>query len=332
MNEEEWDNFVETHSESSFFHQTGWKKVIEHVYGFKPHYMAARDTKGEIQGILPIFEIRQTTGSKLVSLPFSTAGGILYNNEKAKNSLIKQAKKIVKNKNLDYLELRQEQDIGTDLKTKDYYFHLKLKLNQDSEVIWKNFDKKLRNAIRKAEKSGIIIDKGLNYFEEFYKIFSINMKDLGTPVDKKEFFQEIIKQFPNQIEIYVAKLKNKVVGALFLIKHKKTIKSEWASSLRKYFGYNSAQLTYWQAIQDACKQGFEIFDFGRSVEGEGTYLFKKKFGAKPIRLHYKYFVNKGQMPDTKKTGWKRKLFSKCWSMLPLSIANSIGPKIRVLFP
>ena len=332
MNKIEWDEYVEKHPESSFFHQTGWKKVIENVYGFKAHYIAARSNNGEIQGILPLFEINQSTGRKLISLPFSTEGGILANNKNACTKLIDIAKSIVKENNLDYLELRQEKNLDSDLKTKDYYYHMKLKLNNDSEIVWKNADRKLRNAVRKAEKLGLTTDRGLKYLDDFYKIFSTNMRDLGTPVEKKGFFEEIVKQFPNKIDIVIAKFKGKIIGTIFLIKHKKTIKSEWASSYKKYHGYNASQLMYWKAIEDACKEGFEIFDFGRSMLDEGTYHFKRKFGAKPVQLHYKYFINKGEMPDTRKTNWKRQIFAKCWSKLPMPIANNLGPKIRMLFP
>lgn len=327
----DWDKFIEEHQESSFFHSLAWKKVIENTYKFKPIYLTVKENN-TILAVLPLFEIKQLTGKKFISVPFSTEGGILYKTENAKDKLIEKAKQLVKEKNLDYLELRQEKDIGTGLQTKDYYCHMKLLLSSDPEIVWKDMDKKARNAVRKAEKLGLTTDHGLKYFEDFYKIFSRNMKDLGTPVDKKRFFQEIIKQSPDNVDIVVAKLKNKVIGAIFLIKHKNIIKSEWASSLRKYFGYNANQLMYWRAIEDACKQDFEIFDFGRSIEGEGTYNFKKKFGASPVKLNYKYFINKGSLPDTRKTSWKRKLFAKTWSKLPLFITNTFGPKIRELFP
>lgn len=331
MEQETWDEFVEQNPDSSFFHRIGWKKVIENTYGFKSNYLVVREN-GFIQAILPLFEIKQKTGNKLLSVPFSTEGGVLYKTEGAKQKLIEKAKELTKQDDFDYLELRQEKDIGTDLETKDYYNHMKLILTSDPEIVWQDMDKKARNAVRKAENLGLTTDRGLRYFEDFYKIFSINMRDLGTPVDKKQFFEEIIKQFSSNTDIVVAKLKEKVIGAVFLIKHKNTIKSEWASSLRKYFGYNANQLIYWRAIQDACKEGFEIFDFGRSMEGEGTYTFKKKFGAKPVKLHYKYLINKGTLPDIRKTNWKRKLFAKTWSKLPLPIANKIGPKIREQFP
>lgn len=326
-----WDQFIEKHPDSSFFHQLGWKKVIQNMYGFKPRYIISEEDN-KIQGILPLFEIKQATGKKLISVPFSTEGGIIFSTEKARDDLIKKAKELVIENNLDYLELRQERNIKSDLETKDYYYHLRLDITDNPDMLWKNMDKKTRNAIRKAEKSGLTTDRGLKYFEDFYKIFSINMRDLGTPVDKKEFFKEIINQFPDQVDIAVAKLKEKVISAVFLLKYKKTIKSEWASSLREYFGYNANQLMYWRVIKDSYKEGFNIFDFGRSMKDEGTYVFKKKFGAKPVQFHYKYFINKGMMPDIRKTNSKRILFSKIWKNMPLYITDSIGPMIRKEFP
>ena len=311
----DWGEFVNNHPDSTFFHQLGYKEVIEKVFGFKARYIYTKDA------ILPLFE----GNNKLISVPFSTQGGILYKSEESKNQLLNKAKEIAKDFN--YLELRQEKDIKTNLLKKDYYYHMKLEL-KDPILLWNDFDRKLRNAIRKAEKSEIKIDKGHNYLDDFYKIFSINIRDLGTPVDSKLFFQELIKTFPNKTDIYVAKLKDQVIGALFLIKHKKTIKAEWASSLRKYFGYNASQLLYWYAIQDATKE-FEIFDFGRSMKDEGTYLFKKKFNAQPVQLHYKYYK---KMPDIRKTNWKRRIFAKTWSKLPITITNKLGPIIRRRFP
>jgi len=326
----DWEEYIKKHPDASFFHQLGWKKVIEKTFGYKSIYLIAKEDN-KIKGILPLFLVKQINGKKLLSLPFSTEGGVIVDSENIAVELIEKAKKIVKEEDLDYLELRQGKDLKSDLSTKDYYYDLKLKLDKNSEIIWKNMDRKNRNAIRKAEKLNITTDKGLKYFEDFYKIFSVNMRDLGTPVDKKNFYENIIDEFKNNIEIVVAKLNNKVIASIFLLKFKNIIKSEWASSYRKCFGYNPNQATYWRAIKDACN-GFGIFDFGRSMENEGTFFFKKKWGARPIQLHYKYFINKGKMPDIAKTNSKRKIFAKCWSKMPLFLANRIGPWFREKYP
>jgi serine/alanine adding enzyme len=328
---DDWDAFVESHPDSSFFHKFAWKQIIEKSYGFKAQFIYAKNNKG-IQGILPLFEIRQITGKKLLSIPFSTEAGILYNNEEVKKELLNRARKLTDDHDLDYLEIRQEKYLGEGWDKKDYYYHLKLKLDRNPEVIWNNADQKMRNAVRKARKEGLTTDKGLKYFKDFYRIYSKNMRDLGTPVDNKEFFKQILRQFNRDVDIIVSKYNGKVIGAIFLLKHKKMIKSEWASSLRKYFGLNPNQLMYWRAIEDACRSGYDVFDFGRSMESDGTYLFKKKFGAKPTQLVYSYYMRKGEMPDTRKENKKRKAFVWFWKKTPVFLANLIGPKIRELFP
>ena len=50
--ETEWDRFVLAHPKGSFFHQLGWKRVMEKTYGYEPRYLCA--TRGErITGIAP---------------------------------------------------------------------------------------------------------------------------------------------------------------------------------------------------------------------------------------------------------------------------------------
>ncbi|MBW2998809.1 GNAT family N-acetyltransferase, partial [Candidatus Woesearchaeota archaeon] len=201
----------------------------------------------------------------------------------------------------------------------------------DEEKLWAGFDKKLRNAIRKSEKFNLEADNGIKYFDDFYKIFQTNMRDLGTPVDSKKFFNNLIKNNKDKVDIFVTKKDGEVISAIFLIKNQNILKSEWASSYRKYFGMNSAQFTYWECIKHYCKE-FEYFDFGRSMKGEGTYNFKKKFSPEIICLHYIYHLNKGDMPNLRKDNLKRRIFSSIWKKLPLLITNRLGPIIRRNFP
>jgi lipid II:glycine glycyltransferase (peptidoglycan interpeptide bridge formation enzyme) len=38
-------------------------------------------------------------------------------------------------------------------------------------------------------------------------------------------------------------------------------------------------LLYWTMIRDSIERGYKVFDFGRSTPNEGTYNFKKQWGA-----------------------------------------------------
>jgi lipid II:glycine glycyltransferase (peptidoglycan interpeptide bridge formation enzyme) len=69
-----------------------------------------------------------------------------------------------------------------------------LDLEQDEETQWKALDAKVRNQVRKAEKSGLTAMTGhMELLEGFYEVFCRNMRDLGTPVYSKNFFRNILE-------------------------------------------------------------------------------------------------------------------------------------------
>jgi hypothetical protein len=58
-----------------------------------------------------------------------------------------------------------------------------LDLAPDIDAQWRMFNAKLRNQIRKTEKSGLRFEIGhLELLDRCYEVFARNMRDLGTPV------------------------------------------------------------------------------------------------------------------------------------------------------
>ena len=65
-----WDTFVLNSQDGSFFHQTGWKRVIEQGFGYPATYFFAEE-QGTITGVLPLFYIKTLFGrTGLISVPF----------------------------------------------------------------------------------------------------------------------------------------------------------------------------------------------------------------------------------------------------------------------
>jgi len=48
-------------------------------------------------------------------------------------------------------------------------------------------------------------------------------------------------------------------------------------------------MLYWAFLKFAADHQYPMFDFGRSTPGEGTYSFKKQWGAAPSPLHWADF-------------------------------------------
>lgn len=325
-----WDSFVASHPESTNYHQYGWRRVVEQSFGHKTYYLAARNAGDDICGLLPLVHMKSALfGSFLVSLPFFNYGGVLCNNQSDIEPLLDNARSILNEVYADHIELRHMNMIQNKLATKQHKVSMFLDLEKDEEAQWKVLDAKVRNQVRKAEKCGLTAIKGhLELLDGYYEVFCRNMRDLGTPVYDKKFFQNILETFPDTTCIISVMLKGKTVASGLLTWFKDTLEVPWASSISDYREMCPNNLLYWEAIRFAIRNGSGRFDFGRSTPGEGTFRFKKQWGAKPVQLYWQYLLQDGkQLPELNPKNPKYDLAIKVWQRLPLAVANFFGPKI-----
>jgi hypothetical protein len=199
-----------------------------------------------------------------------------------------------------------------------------------AEAYWKGLDAKVRNQVRKAEKSGVTVQWGREErLDEFYDVFCVNMRDLGSPTHAKAFFEAVLRHFPGA-SIGTAHREGKCIGGLFRILWKDELVIPWASTLRDERVHCPNNALYWDALKFAFAQGCSRVDFGRSTRDEGTYRFKKQWQARESSLYRYQFDDKGHFLEQSwhvaqgKLAWTRNV----WAKLPLKLANSLGPMLR----
>ncbi len=333
---DKWDKFVLSNKDSSNYHQLVWKNVIEKTFGHKTYYLFVLDDNEEIRGILPLVHMKSLLfGNFLVSLPFFNYGGVLADNNEAMNALIQRAEELGKELGVEHIEFRHSFPLDSvDLKVKTHKVSMLLDLPDDPDTLWKSFKSKLRSQIRRPQKEGMEVKIGtLDQVDNFYEVFSINMRDLGTPVYPKNFFVNILNAFPNNAWIVTVFYDNLPVASGFIIGFKDVLEIPWASSIRKYNRFAPNMLLYWSILEFACKNGFKKFDFGRSSPNKGTYRFKKQWGAKPHQLYWYYWLRKGEeLPSINPDNPKYKMAIDLWRKLPLSVTKILGPKIVKYIP
>ena len=331
-----WDEYVETSPTGTFYHLYGWKEVIRNAYGLKPYYLVRLNQTGDIVGILPLFLMHNILFENfLISNPYTNYCGICADSESIENELVKYAKQLSGELNAQYLELRcLGEKTGRSDQVRGEFVNMMLDLSEGDDSIWnKTINSKVRNSVRKGIKSELEFDLGKDYFDDFYRVFATNMRDLGTPVHSKLFFKHLIQIFHDRIEIFVVKHQGKVVGSMFGFSRGKIISEPWASTLRSVSKYCAADFLYWHAIQYACEEGFSQFDFGRSTLNTGTYQFKKKWGAKPVSLTYQYYLNLADgAPIEIAEDNKYQMAVTIWQKLPLFLANIMGPAVIKYLP
>jgi len=199
-----------------------------------------------------------------------------------------------------------------------------------ADAYWKSLDAKVRNQVRKAEKSGVSVRWGREErLDEFYDVFCVNMRDLGSPTHARGFFAAVLKHFPGA-SIGTAHREGKCIGGLFRIQWKDELVIPWASTLKDERVHCANNALYWEAIRYAFEQRCARVDFGRSTKDEGTYRFKKQWLARESNLYRYQFDDKGHFLEQSwhvsqgKLGWTRNV----WARLPLKLANALGPMVR----
>jgi serine/alanine adding enzyme len=87
-------------------------------------------------------------------------------------------------------------------------------------------------------------------------------------------------------------------------------------------------MLYWEAIQFAIRNGFNKFDFGRSTPNEGTYSFKRQWGAQPVQLYWQYLMDgQNSIPDLNPSNPRYQTAIRIWQRLPLLVTRILGPMI-----
>lgn len=325
-----WDAYVNSNSAASNYHRYCWREVIEKSFGHPCHYLAALDNSGGVVGILPlVFMQSRLFGRFLVSLPFFNYGGLLCNNREIGDALLAEAGVLRKELGAEHVELRHTDPWPGDLPTKRHKVCMALELAANAEIQWQGFNAKLRNQIRKAEKSGLsTMVGGQELLADFYKVFVRNMRDLGTPVYSQNFFNSVLEVFPDHTRIITVYLEGNPLAAGLITWFHDTVEIPWASSIRDYNSLCPNNLLYWTALQFALDKGFKRFDFGRSTPGEGTYKFKQQWGAKPLPLLWQYLLPEGNcLPELNTKNPKFEMAIRIWQKLPLPVTRILGPHL-----
>ncbi len=350
---EKWNRYVNGHPHGGVFHLFGWKRVFQEVYGLPGYHLMAVDDpcsadgppdrpNAPVRGICALFFLRSPRNRRrLIAPPYLDVGGILADDPDTETLLLQEAIKFARKDHARWIELRQArplaglsasprltEDTGVDiphLQVSNHKASLQRTLPADTATLMHAFKSKLRSQIRKAMKNGLHpAVGGIELLPDFYKVFSHNMRDLGSPVHSRRLFERVLHTFGPQARIVIVRRGPKAVAGSIVLGFKHRLHNPWASSLRAYRHLGANMLLYWAMLAHACDTGLTTFDFGRSSPGAGTYSFKRQWGAEPTPLHWYYLTLDGDPVDP----MAEHLSFRFWKRLPVGLSRMIGPKVR----
>ena len=124
-------------------------------------------------------------GKNMISIPYVNYGGILAYSNKLTLSLLDYINDWAKDKNIDYFEFRTSIQ-GLNLLVKSRQCSMILTLPSSDTLLDDELSTKVRAQCKKAATHKLLsLFGGLELLDDFYYVFSRNMRDLGTPVYSK---------------------------------------------------------------------------------------------------------------------------------------------------
>jgi len=332
--EHAWNAYAQSNS-ASLYHNSNWRHLIKDVFGHESRYIYAENAQNEIIGILPLIRLKSLLfGDYLVSMPYFNYGGVIADNLNTAKCLTTESENIRKSLGCSHVELRASeelefQDQQSTLPCREDKVTMLLDLPDDPDILWKNIGTKRRAQVKRPIREGVEFKLGgSELIDDFHTVFSINMRDLGTPVYSKSFFKAIFTWFPDSAKIGMVYLNEKPVGAGFLLGNNGTMEIPWASTLRKVNKIGVNMFLYWNVLKAAIESGYKEFDFGRSSKDAGTLRFKKQWGAQQKQLYWYYQLGAGQkIPQINHSNKKYKMIINVWKKTPVALCNFVGPHI-----
>jgi serine/alanine adding enzyme len=328
-----WDAFVESSAHATFCHRYGWRAVMRDALGHQCLYLAAVDDSETWRAVLPLVRVKSVLGHYLISLPFLNEGGPLGARD-AQLVLVQHAIAEARRSGAKLLELRSRVELPGDVTPSYRKITVKLALPASSEALWeKTIRAKLRSQIRRPTKEGMTFRAGVDELDSFYRVFARNMRDLGTPVLPREFFQRASEEFGSDLmfaTVYSATGLPVAAGCAMLWKNE--IEITWASSLREFNHLSPNMLLYFRLMEEAVSRGMQVFNFGRCTPGSTTHRFKSQWGGEDVPLPWPSWSAEPDVGVPSAESPLYKVAIAAWRTLPLAVTNRLGPRLARLLP
>lgn len=319
-----WDTTCRSSNTPSLFHSAAWGRTISRTYGAACH--SGWHTASGVAVLWPLYRVRSLAGkSRLVSVPYAPYGGPLPH-----QASVAEALPPLPDGTVVMARMAELATADTATLTDVDRVTLWLDLPPDPDTLWKGFNAKVRNQVRKAEKAGITVAVGREeLLLPFHRLYARRMHEFGTPAHPPALFAALLTEFA-EAEILVAWHEGQPVGTVFDIGWGGFRVNLYGATLFAKRALCANNLVYWKSLERGCQTGKIRYDFGRSLFGSGQYDFKRQWDAQPYRVREARFrCGCGTWREEPATAAAiNPLLPRLWQRLPFPLATCLAKHLR----
>lgn len=307
------------HPRGTFFHLSGWERVVAHVLGHSVADICAW-RGAELVGVLPMMRCRGFLGgANLISVPYGVYGGPLGADREVEHELYRAAEAQAVRESVGRLELRCLDDPSLDLPSTDLYATFLGDLPQRADEVLARMPKRARAEARKArERHGLELCEGRWCIEDLIRLFHRNKRELGSPALPPNLFRALAAEFGSRVVVHLVRRGEEPLAAVMSFRFRGTLMAFYSGTAEAADREYSASNFMYMALQEwAVREGFAHFDFGRSRRDSGAFQFKKHQGFEARPLHYRFrLVRDREVPRMNPSNPRTKPLRDAWRRLP----------------
>ena len=328
------DRFVRAHEHGTFFHLSGWRRVVERVMRHTGRDLVA--FRGdELVGVFPMVACRGLRGgTSLISMPYAVYGGALGADAEVERALFAEAERLAVSERVGRLEMRYLHDPQLDLPASELYYTFIRELPGEVDEVLKRMPKKARAEARKARnKHGLELSCGNWFVDDLVRLFHKNKRALGSPGLPTAFFRGLQDEFQEDVVVHLVRRGDEPLAAVMSFVFEDTLLAYYSGTADGADRSFSASNFMYLALQEwAVERGLKHFDFGRSRRDAGAFRFKEHQGFEARLLNYRFRLVKDQgLPSLNPSNPKTKRLRETWSKLPLWLTTRLStPASRYL--
>ena len=338
-----WPAFVAAHPNGLVYHHPAWLQVLEEMYGHKPVCLVCEDTDGQVRGVLPLMHTRGLlTGHRLSSLPRTPVAGPLALDPHATSKLIQTALALARAERGTQLQLRMPsaelEGLVDGMAGVPWEAMYVLELPARPEELRFGNSRnhgRIRWAVNKAAKLQVQVQQAESEDElrAWYDLYLETMRWHAAPPLPYRFFEVCwaVLRPHGLLRLLLAEQheagQRKLLAGSILLMFGGSVFYAYNGRRRADLGLRPNDAIHWQAIHDACREGFHQYNFGEvGDQQQGLAGYKSKWGAQP-RWPYRYYypasreVESGMLAPSSRV---RQLANATWRRLPLRATALLG--------
>lgn len=295
--------FVSGRPDALVYHSIEYRDLLQDVMGGEARYFVVTDQAGEIRAALPTFLLDGPDGIVLNSLPYyGSNGGILADSKPARDAALAHYNAVVSDEGLASATIISNpfnddeiEDACCDFTDERIGQMSRIDAVAEHEhVLMGRFHQKTRNAIRKAEKSGVTVSCDNEAIASLSRFHVDNMRDLGGTPKSARFFEALPKRFGagEQYKIFIARSGDETIAALLVLFFGRTVEYYIPATRVEYRSLQPMSLLIFRAMVDASRSGFAWWNWGGTwLSQTDLFRFKSRWGTVSRPYYYRTKLN-----------------------------------------